>query len=271
MVWLREEPDQASLVRACYFDDPLIEAARRYTRSAEWDEVRAFLPGHKGLALDLGAGRGISSFALTSTGWAVIALEPDPSDIVGAGAIRNLANEFTLPIMVCEAVGESLPFPEGCFDLIYGREVLHHASSLRKFCSETARILKPGGTFIATREHVISRQEDIDAFLDNHPLHHLYGGECAYLLDDYKQAISNGGMHIQHVLDPLDSRINEIPSIGDDGRFRISQIVRKFRQRLIRRLPNKLKIRLSKSMNIPGRLYSFIAVKPDNINNPGRM
>ena len=39
VLWLRSQPDQADLVRACFYDDPLLDAARRYHRSIEWAAV----------------------------------------------------------------------------------------------------------------------------------------------------------------------------------------------------------------------------------------
>lgn len=53
--WLRDQPDQQDLVRACYFDDPLLAACERFSGSGEWHETARCLPvvGH---ALDVGAG-----------------------------------------------------------------------------------------------------------------------------------------------------------------------------------------------------------------------
>src|SRR5262249_28824130 len=110
VAWLRVQPDQVELVRACFFDDPLLAAAQRFHASSEWVATRALLPSPPGRALDMGAGRGIASYALAADGWQVTALEPDPSNLVGAGAIRALASESGNPIEVVEQWGETLPF-----------------------------------------------------------------------------------------------------------------------------------------------------------------
>src|SRR5437773_5489344 len=158
--WLREQPDQRELVLASYYDDPLSAAAMRYWQSAEWREIRALLPDPAGSkALDIGAGRGIASFALAKDGFEVTALEPDDSTLVGAGAIRALAREQQLAIMVRNEPAEHLPFEDGTFDLAFGRAVLHHTRDLDRTCRELYRVLKSGGTFIAVREHVISREQ----------------------------------------------------------------------------------------------------------------
>lgn len=59
---------------------------------------------------------------------------------------------------------------------VFARQVLHHARNLEMLCREVSRVLKPHGIFIATREHVISKPEDLARFLKKHPLHQFYGG-----------------------------------------------------------------------------------------------
>ncbi|MEC5293725.1 MULTISPECIES: class I SAM-dependent methyltransferase [unclassified Aurantimonas] len=92
----------AALAHAAYFDEPLA-AARRYHASAEFAAVRRMIPASPGRALDLGAGNGILSWALAREGWAVTAVEPDPSILVGAGAIRAMSEQSGTPIEVIEA------------------------------------------------------------------------------------------------------------------------------------------------------------------------
>jgi len=271
--WLRDKPDQQELVRACYFDDPLIDAADRFWQSVEWKSSAALLPPSKGRALDLGAGRGISSYALARDGWRVSALEPDPSALVGAGAIRALAQESGLPIEVVSEYSEKLPFPDNSFDLVNCRQVLHHARDLPQTCREIFRVLKPGGRMVATREHVISKRDDLQAFLDAHPLHHLYGGENALLLDEYVSAISGAGLVLKQVLAPFDSPINYSPMteaqwvayctrplaavIGERATAGIFSRDHALGSALIALLARLVNWR----NHSPGRLYSFVAEK----------
>jgi SAM-dependent methyltransferase len=261
VLWLRNQPDKLPLVLACFYDDPLIEAAKRYFSSIEWQAVRRYLPAKQGRALDLGAGRGIASYALACEGWAVTAVEPDPSPIVGANAIRQLAEETGLPIDVIAQHGEDLPFQNDLFDLVHCRAVLHHARHLEKLCKEVNRVLRPGGILIATREHVISRKEDLDPFLRSHPLHRLYGGEHAYLLAEYQAAIERAGLRITKLLNPYASDINLFPDSRAELKRRIAKRLCLPSSALV---PGFLLDWLGSWSSQPGRHYSFIAGKPLN-------
>ena len=275
VLWLRDQPEQQELVRACYYDDPLVEAAIRYEASEEWQAVLEILPRKTGNALDLGAGRGISSYALAKAGWQVTALEPDPSPIVGREAIRGLAKQTNLAICLMDGYAEKIPSADSQFDLIYGRQVMHHAQDLQTMCKEIARVLKPAGTFIATREHVINANKDLPIFLNNHPLHRLYGGENAYLLKEYLDAIRTSGLHIRKILGPYDTAINYYPITTEQLILRaFSPIRRMFGEKftftmmqsaLAKRLSihSGLKRLASLRDQTPGRLFSFWAVKPE--------
>src|SRR3954447_8502477 len=71
VIWLRDQPDRRQLVLDAFYDDPLIAAAERYFTGAEWQAVSALLQNRTGKALDVGAGRGIASYALARSGFAV--------------------------------------------------------------------------------------------------------------------------------------------------------------------------------------------------------
>src|ERR1700722_11476894 len=202
VIWLRDQPNHCRLVLDAFYDDPLIAAAERYFGSSEWQAISQLLGGRTGRALDVGAGRGIASYALAREGFEVTSLEPDSSAIVGAAAIRGLAAEADLPIGVVEEFSERLPFTDGLFDVVFARAVLHHTYDLDLACTELYRVLRPGGIMIAAREHVISKQADLQPFLDAHPLHHLYGGEHAFLLDRYVGALTSAGFCPLEILSP---------------------------------------------------------------------
>jgi len=267
--WLRTQPDQRQLVLDAFYDDPLICAAKRYFESTEWIAVSRLLQGRIGRALDVGAGRGIASYALGRAGFLVTALEPDPSPVVGAAAIRKLAADADLPIEVVEEFSERLPFPDASFDVVFARAVLHHTRDLKSACLEMHRVLKPGGIFIAAREHVISREADLDKFLRQHPLHHLYGGEHAFLLKRYIEALDAAGFAQVQVLSPLKSSINLFPNTLESLRARvITKLSQKFsagplwRTMLGSNALFEAMLSLAERFdNRPGRLYSFVAHK----------
>jgi SAM-dependent methyltransferase len=269
--WLRSQPESQDLVLNAYYDDPLLDAARRYWESCEWHEIRKLLGSTRGQALDVGAGRGVASYALAREGFAVTALEPDGSSLVGAGAIRSLARESALPITVVQDFSEHLPFADCQFDLVFARAVLHHTKDLHAACSEFFRVLKPAGRLIAVREHVISRKRDLPVFLARHPLHRLYGGESAFLLSKYRQAILQAGFEMNCVLSPLSSVINYAPHTEatlknviaerlGGGALAIGGVLR--RALSLPGLWSVARKTLSLVDRRPGRLYSFVCTRP---------
>ncbi len=273
--WLRTQPDQQELVHFCYYDDPLEQAAERFRCSDEWLGVlkilRKSIPGS---VLDIGAGRGISSYAFAKAGCKVTALEPDPSMLVGAGAIKALRAATSLDIEVVEQHAERLPFEDNTFDIVYGRAVFHHARNLNEFCNEVFRVLKPQGVFIVTREHVLSNKSDLTAFLQAHPLHSLYGGENAYLLQEYLDAIHSSGLKVKQAIGPFESAVNYFPA----SRSNIQTLIRNEMPAFLRSsllkpfisnpvIEDYFSRQASLKCEVPGRHYSFVASKPNKTDS----
>ncbi len=269
VAWLVAQPDKQELVWDCYYDSSPEIAAERYSKSDEWKAICALLSPVSGLALDVGAGRGIVSYALAKAGWSVVAMEPNPSDFVGRGAIHKVAQSKGLPIEVLEEFGEHIPRDSVSFDLVVARQVLHHACDLQALCAEVFRVLKPGGEFIAVRDHVISSPGDLPAFLQAHPLHRLYGGENALQTSQYLDAMRTAGFRVEQVLRSFDSVINYAPHTRDSLRGEL--------QRSLGCLPmgsmagRCLNAEWAMDISLavlscvdrrPGRLYSFICSKP---------
>lgn len=267
--WLRNQTDRTEFVQHCYFDDPLEQAAQRFSTSEEWASVKSMLDSRMpSRVLDVGAGRGISSYAFARCNCEVTALEPYPSELVGSGAIKALSEKCKLKIDIAEESGESMPFEDNSFDIVYCRAALHHANSLRDLCAEVARVLRPGGVFLATREHVLSKREDLTDFLESHSLHYLYGGENAYTLPDYKRALMDGGLQIVKVLGPYDDVINYAPMTRVQLKEKIEGILsNRFGAFASRQLIKSNKLvwltarYLSRKSVKPGRHYSFLTTK----------
>lgn len=258
------DPAMADLARAAYFLPPE-EAGPRYAASAEFAEVRRHLPRTPGRALDLGAGNGILSYALACDGWDVTAVEPDPSDLIGAGAIRALSARTGVPIRVIEAFGEAIPLEAAGFDLVVARQVLHHAADLDGFCREMARLSRPGATILTLRDHVISGPAQLQPFLNQHPLHRFYGGENAFTLAQYRAALDRAGLRRRREWRSFQSVVNYDPAtpaqILDQAARRLGPLAGAARAVAGLAPFGAVAALLAAIDRRPGRLVSFLAVR----------
>ena len=259
-----DDPEMSELAYNSYFGDP-IDAAHRYWKSREFAELRLLLPSKRGKAIDFGAGNGILSWALAKDGWDVTAVEPDPSDLVGSGAIRRLSLETDIKINVIDGTGEKTPFADESFDFAIARQVLHHADNLQKFCEEVARVLRKNAPFISLRDHVISGPHQLESFFDRHPLHNLYGGEYAYSLKEYRSCLTKAGFSIKSEWKSYQSILNYTPDTPRDIKEKIASKLgplSPFAGLLLDLTPfSILAFAASVFDNRPGRLVSYKAIK----------
>ncbi|GEO09906.1 hypothetical protein SAE01_24020 [Segetibacter aerophilus] len=248
-----------------YLTEDLKSNVERFLSSIEWytttQIVREQFNNTKLKVLDVGAGNGIASIGFALQGHNVTSLEPDTSKVVGSGAIRTLAEIYNLQnLRVVEGFGETLPFENNSFDIVYCRQVLHHALDLSGFLKETFRVSKNNALLLTLRDHVIKNEVDKQAFLKRHPLHKMYGGENAFTLEEYNNAISSSGFTIKKAMNAASSALNYSPWTKE-----------KFFQEVKRKIPFLPNLGVIKTAlwnwnlyrlkKIPGTLYSFIAIK----------
>ncbi len=273
--WLRAQPEHARLVRDAYLDDDNLGAAQRFAASDEFVatlELLSLRDESPARVLDVGGGNGIAAWALAHRGHDVTAVDPDPSDDVGLGAVARLCRVAaeSLPgrIRPIRAPVERLPFRDGAFDRIYVRQALHHFSDLRGGIAECARVLRPGGVLVAAREHVVTDAAELGVFLAAHPLQPVHGGEHAYPVREYVAALRAAGLRVRTSLGPFDSPVNTHPR----SPTQIHELVHGLVARrlggalasLLMSVPwcrRAFRRRLSRLDRNPGRLFTFVATR----------
>jgi SAM-dependent methyltransferase len=93
--------------------------------------------------LEYGCGLGALTVLLAKSGARVTAFDLSEASVERAGERARL-NGVLDRIEFHVAPGEALPFPDGSFDRVIGKAVLHHLDPVEG-ASELARVLTPGG------------------------------------------------------------------------------------------------------------------------------
>jgi 2-polyprenyl-6-hydroxyphenyl methylase/3-demethylubiquinone-9 3-methyltransferase len=95
--------------------------------------------------LDVGCGGGLLAEEFARLGCTVVGVDPSEESLAAA---RTHAAGEGLAIQYRCATGEALPFEDASFDLVYCCDVLEHVTDLGRVIGETARVLRPGGTYL---------------------------------------------------------------------------------------------------------------------------
>jgi ubiquinone/menaquinone biosynthesis C-methylase UbiE len=123
--------------------------------------------------LDVGCGTGSLAIAakrqVGPTG-AVRGVDPSPEMIARA---EKKARKAGVEVVFKEAFAQSLPFPDGQFDVVLSTVMLHHLppKARQEFAAEARRVLKPGGRVLAIDFGRSARKHK--GFL--HHFHHRHG------------------------------------------------------------------------------------------------
>jgi ubiquinone/menaquinone biosynthesis C-methylase UbiE len=100
--------------------------------------------------LEVGCGSGIAVQLFAEAGANVTAVDLTPWAVA---TTRRRMDAFGLAADVREADGESLPFEDGSFDLVFSWGVIHHTTDMQAALGELIRVLRPGGRLVLMLYH----------------------------------------------------------------------------------------------------------------------
>src|SRR5574341_1740636 len=102
-------------------------------------------------ALELGCGTGVFLSKVARCGAAIHGLDLS-MDLLSKARARLMDFDNA---RLDRGNAEELPYPSGCFDVVYGSSVLHHLD-LEAALRETFRVLKPGGRAVFAEPNVLN-------------------------------------------------------------------------------------------------------------------
>jgi ubiquinone/menaquinone biosynthesis C-methylase UbiE len=167
------------------------------------------------LTLDIGCGEGRVSRDLASLGHRVIGVDPSPT-MLAAAREADPEGEYV------EADAAKLPFEAGVADVALAFMSLMDMDDMRGATAEIARVLEPGGAFVATVVHPLNsatlpRDEDTDRFrIQAYRAPHPYTDSIEreglqmtfrsfhYSLEDYWRAIRDAGFLVEDLREIYD-------------------------------------------------------------------
>ena len=135
-------------VHQVYYGDEGDDATRVLTRTRiHW--TVDLVP--EGRVLDIGCSQGVASVLLAERGEKVVGVDNEMPAIEFAERVREkLDPEAQARLEFVEADAERLPFEPKSFDHAICSEVLEHVDDPERVVEEIFRVLRPGGTLVAT-------------------------------------------------------------------------------------------------------------------------
>ena len=116
------------------------------------EQICGFVPDlHEKMLLEIGSGYGtFVAFCNKNRVCEVHGIEPGQDAYADAYSIsRDVLDRYGVSKeMIKNAYGESIPYADRTFDLVWSTNVLEHVADPEKVLAEAFRVLKPGGTAI---------------------------------------------------------------------------------------------------------------------------
>jgi ubiquinone/menaquinone biosynthesis C-methylase UbiE len=111
--------------------------------------------------------------------------------------VREAAQERGLSVETRQHAAEEFPYEDASFDLVTSRVAPHHFSSPESFIRETARVLRPGGSFLLIDGSVPDHEPEAEEWLhqiEKHrdPSHHRLLSPGAWT-----RLCEASGLHVQ--------------------------------------------------------------------------
>jgi SAM-dependent methyltransferase len=168
-------------------------------------ETLALLPAPGRLTLDLGCGEGRLSRVLAARGHRVVGVEASPTLV---DAARDAAPDIDVHV----ADAGDLPLDDGAADLVVASMVLMNLDDLDGAMREVARVLAPGGRFVASIVHPFNSPKAGHYFQAlAYPEERVRGGLSMTFHDvhrplaAYALALEHAGLLIEAIREPVPS------------------------------------------------------------------
>jgi hypothetical protein len=130
---------------------------------------------------------------------------------------------------------------------------------------------------ITVRDHVVYNNDDKKWFLECHPLQRFYGGENAFTVQQYRDAIEGCGLKIVRQLSHFESVINYFPMTREHRETLVKTRQAEYKKGLAAKIGALVRLpylaesiafvrgirdsRVFDERKIPGRMYTFISRK----------
>jgi SAM-dependent methyltransferase len=150
------------------------------------DQFLPLVPPPGRLTLDIGCGEGRLARDLTERGHCVIGIDVGPTMLEAARA-ESPELEFV------EADAAELPFEDGAADLAIAFMSLMDIDDMRGAVREAARVLEPGGRFVAAVVHPMNSGHQLDR---EHPESRLVMTEDYFDRRRYGEELERGGLRM---------------------------------------------------------------------------